>query len=167
MTFLRNSAATICLVLCGLQSAAVNTTYKFTVENVSGGEQIINPTLQSLYAFPHIAFLPSRLLIHCGRPHTGFVFVCLCLCSCVCVAGAYLAANLARNGQLPVHISQVAEANDLVTSLTELISDKTITESCDEMQFDEELVSPPAGRGKNPWSCFWYSCYNSIGTGNS
>ncbi|CDJ57413.1 SAG family member [Eimeria maxima] len=90
MTFLYKSSATVCLVaLCGIQSVAADTTYKFTVENVSGD--------------------------------------------------AYLAANLARNGQLPVHISEVAEANDLVASLTELISDKPITESCDDMQFGVEL----------------------------
>ncbi|CDJ34032.1 uncharacterized protein EMH_0058910 [Eimeria mitis] len=43
---------------------------------------------------------------------------------------AYLSANLARNGKLPVHISEVTKDESLVTELTEKIEAQPAAENC-------------------------------------
>ncbi|CDJ54042.1 hypothetical protein EBH_0073610 [Eimeria brunetti] len=49
---------------------------------------------------------------------------------------AYLAANLARNGKLPVRISEVAKSEDLVNTVKEIFEE----EKTDTLQTCEKLI---------------------------
>ncbi|CDJ45629.1 SAG family member [Eimeria brunetti] len=69
----------------------------------------------------------------------------------------YLAANLARNGKLPVHISEVEHGDSIVSSLTEKVESKTIKKEgdtvsdpgCNELMEESKLVSTASAGGDN------------------